>query len=110
MSNYICLDCRSTFEEPVAVQSDTYPHDPYGPLIPDTSYLCPFCRSDLYLPAKECPGCNTDIPVEDALCFNCRKALLQKVNQFFDALTPHEIAQFDEWMDGNSIEDRRWWT
>ena len=43
------------------------------------------------------------------LCRPCRRRLLKAVTAFFDDLTVEEEAQFDEWMDGDSITDRRRW-
>ena len=38
-----------------------------------------------------------------------REALLARITNFFDTLTCEEESQFDEWMDGDSVSDRRHW-
>ena len=43
------------------------------------------------------------------MCRKCRKELLQKLNGFADLLSYEEEEQLDEWLDGESIRNRRNW-
>lgn len=70
---------------------------------------CPACESTDVEPAEDCPTCDGAMRLKDCLCRACRKALLDRVTAFFDELTDEEASQFDAWMDGNSIFDRRHW-
>lgn len=89
---YICMECQTVF---------------YTGLRPPIE--CPACESPDVEPAEDCPKCGGGIRPEDWLCRACRKKLLARVTDFFDTLTENEESQFDEWMDGNSITDRRHW-
>ncbi len=88
----ICMECQTVFQA-----------DYCKPL------ECPECESPEVQPAEPCPKCGGAMRPGDLLCRPCRKALLVRITKLFDALTCAEEAQFDEWMDGDSIADRRRW-
>ena len=44
------------------------------------------------------------------LCDDCRKSLLDRLTEFADGLTAEEEQQVDDWMDGDTITNRRNWT
>ena len=43
------------------------------------------------------------------LCGSCRKDLLRRFTAFADTLTAEEEAQLDDWLDGDTITNRRNW-
>lgn len=88
----ICMECQTVFRAEFC-----------------KSLECPACESPEVEPAEDCPKCGGAMRPGDRLCRSCRKALLARVTDFFDTLTYEEETQFDEWMDGNSITDRRHW-
>ena len=47
------------------------------------------------------------MPVGPVLCESCRMSLKRRVTEFFDTLTAEEEQQFDAWMEGSSITERR---
>ena len=106
MSCFVCLDCGAKFDEPL-VEDCGFVHE-FG-YQKAWSDRCPHCGSGEYIPTTDCPKCNAEMPSTVTLCDDCRAALLEKVNAFFDELTEEEEDQFDEWMDGNSIKSRKRW-
>lgn len=38
-----------------------------------------------------------------------REELFEKIDDFLSTLTEKELIQFDDWMDGSSVFDRRTW-
>lgn len=103
-----CEDCGEVFSSPAAVKNG-FSH-PFGTEI-FTEDGCPRCGSPDFREMVACERCNEQLMPRDAhLCKSCRAELLVKVRDFFDTLTAEEEAQFDDWMDGNSITDRNSWT
>lgn len=92
--NYYCNDCGCVFES--GLQGDI---------------LCPECGGSDIEEAVRCgnDSCIGMMRIRDYICADCRRDLLARVIDFFDTLTAEEEEQFDEWMDGNSITDRRKW-
>ena len=88
----ICMECETAFQAAFC-----------------TPLECPACESTLVEPADACPTCGGPMRPRDSLCRTCRRALLVRITDFFDTLTYEEEAQFDDWMDGCSITDRRRW-
>ena len=104
---YRCDDCGEVFNYPSAVKNG-FSH-PFGDEI-FTEDGCPFCGS-LELTSVVYCDCGIHLKPKSAhLCKPCRIKLLGKVRSFFGTLTIEEEAQFDDWMDGNSITDRDFWT
>lgn len=88
----ICMECQTVFHAEFRKE-----------------LACPACESTEVVPADVCPRCGGAMRPKDWLCRPCRRRLLKAVTAFFDDLTVEEEAQFDEWMDGDSITDRRRW-
>lgn len=103
----ICKDCNAVFESPLAIKSG-FDHA-FGHEV-EWEYVCPFCGSPEFTDAIPCENCNTGwLQDGEHLCIRCRAALARKVRAFADRLTEGEELQFDEWMDGMSITDRKNW-
>lgn len=103
-----CADCGSIFNFPAAIPNG-FSH-PFGTEIFNEDG-CPSCGSLDFEELDVCECCNEQLKTHDAhLCKSCRAELLVKVRSFFGTLTAEEEAQFDDWMDGNSITDRNSWT
>ena len=88
----ICMECETVFHA-----------DCCKPL------ECPACESSMVEAAEACPKCGGAMRPRDWLCRPCRRRLVKRVIAFFDDLTCEEEAQFDDWMDGDSVTDRRRW-
>ena len=102
MSRFICDVCGTGFDRPV---KRTYREVIDGRSRIDEELLCPICLNDHYSPASACM-CGAPIHDGEHLCRRCRADLLQRVTAFADTLTAEEEAQFDDWMDGASIQER----
>ena len=70
--------------------------------------VCPICGECYFTPADLC-ACGRPKQKDHILCLTCRRALLGKLMDFADTLTEEEENQLDDWLDGNSIKDRRTW-
>ena len=106
---YICNDCRSIFTHPLMVQNGFY-HE-HGCETWDEP-ACPVCSSDNIDQAVPCANPTDNINAMrsgDTLCSSCRAALKDKVLAFTASLTEPELQQLDEWLDGNSIRDCKFW-
>lgn len=103
---YICNDCQKVFLAPDE-EHTSFSHA-FG-IQRETSYLCPRCGSADFDEATCCPSCSGDMRASDVICRDCRNDLLIRLDMFFSRLSPAELDQFDEWMDGNSILDRKNW-
>ena len=104
---YICNDCEAVFDRP-SIEDCSFSHA-FGY---ERQYrrVCPECESpDISDAPDVCPQCGGSMRGTDTLCRSCRKELLSRVCSFFDSFTAEEEQQFDEWMDGNSISDRKKW-
>ena len=88
----ICMECQTVFHAEFRKE-----------------LACPACESTEVRPAETCPKCGGAMRPRDWICRPCRKALLARITNFFDTLTCEEESQFDEWMDGDSVSDRRRW-
>ena len=102
-----CIDCGLMFAEPAEVL-DGFTHE-FGQTIYRVP-SCPNCGGRDFVEMDTCPRCARHLKEKDAhLCPRCAGDLLRRIHDFFDSLTAEEEAQFDEWMDGNSITDRKTW-
>ena len=107
MIRYICDFCGTGFDEPEAVN--------YVEINGDckrryTEYFCPVCGEESYSDADECPKCGEVKLTGDTLCRDCRKDLLRRFTAFADSLTAEEEQQIDDWLEGDSITNRKKWT
>lgn len=104
----ICRDCGAQFRK-AAQRPDGFTHA-FG-VERYTSPCCPDCGSDdISSDMEPCENCNEQLrPRGEFLCRSCKATLIQKISAFFDTLTAEEEEQFDAWMDGNSITDRKNW-
>lgn len=103
---YICDICGTPFDMPFRRTSRDVID---GHTMQTSEVLCPVCGSPDFGAADTCP-CGNAKHKEDILCRKCRKELLQKLNGFADFLSYEEEEQLDEWLDGESIRNRRNWT
>ena len=107
MIRYICDYCGARFDRPEAVN--------YVEVNGDfkrryTEYFCPICGEESCSEADACPKCGEAKLTTDTLCRDCRKDLLKRFSAFADDLTAEEEEQLDDWMDGDTITNRRNWT
>lgn len=107
MIRYRCDYCGVFLDRPVRIRhterigdwTRTYTED-----------LCPSCGSeDCFSEANYCE-CGRPKNAADCLCTTCMVELKTRVCEFFDSLTSDEEEQFDEWMDGDTITNRRKWS
>ena len=104
---YICALCDTSFDQPFVRE---YVDPTVDPRAKFQEILCPVCFQPYVQEADRCPKCNGEKYKGDILCRHCRKKLLDRFTQFADWLTAEEEAQLDEWMDGDSVQNRRNWT
>lgn len=103
--SYICDICDTRFDEPVRRRASCVI---LGQRLAYEEEFCPVCESPRFEKADRCTCNNTKLE-EETMCRECRQEFARKVCRFFDALSPEELEQFDAWMDGESIENRRKW-
>lgn len=103
---YLCDVCNTPFDRPVShVENMAYD----GGTIAYEEQMCPVCGSIYFSEVVSCPDCGNWMRKSDILCKSCRSDLLSRFTAFADQLTAAEEQQIDEWMDGDSISDRRKW-
>ncbi len=104
---YICNDCNHIFSVPEVERRD-FDHAFGTERV--VQQVCPECGGDFEV-ADTCRNrkCSEAMHRGDILCADCRTDLKHRLIAFFDTLTAEEEAQFDLWMDGNSITDRKKW-
>lgn len=106
MNRWICNCCGTVFDEPRKRVTTEWID---GHLRTDTELICPLCGEPYIDPVVPCPGCDGFKFPEEILCKDCRKDLLQLITSFADDLTAEQEQQFNDWMDGDIIENRRKW-
>ena len=108
MIHYRCDYCGAYFDEPLKI--------PYRETVGEftreyVDEVCPVCFCDNSLShACDCPKCGEPMQEGARLCDDCRKSLLERLTEFADSLTAEEEQQLDDWMDGDTITNRRNWT
>ena len=107
MTRYFCQTCGTAFDAPLCHVS-TERID--GHNREDREDLCPICCTPYFDEADACPKCGGPKLKTDLLCRPCRRALRDRVIDFADTLTAEEEAQLDDWLDGESVTNRRSWT
>lgn len=108
MIRYICDHCGMPFGTPRMVQCRETLGD--GITRTYTEAHCPSCGCDSLSDADPCPKCGDAKLAEEILCKRCRDELKARITAFADTLTAEEEQQFDDWMDGDTITNRRRWT
>ena len=103
---WICKNCKSTFHSP-AVYTEGFSTEFGVQRYP--VFVCPSCDESNFVQADDC-ACGKLKSRTEILCGDCRAALLRRIGDFFDSLSPEEEEQFDAWMDGCSIQDRVKWS
>lgn len=109
MVNYKCDSCGAFFDKPTIVHhSETLGDGWKRGWIEEQ---CPICGCDSFQDAAQCPQCEEPMPAHcGVLCGKCRASLKERFTAFADELTAEEEQQIDDWMDGDSITNRRNWT
>ena len=107
MSAFYCNRCKSIFVSP-AMTSSSFSHG-FG-VEEEFAEVCPLCGSPDFDDAVPCANttCNVGyMRSGEHLCPACRYDLKKRVIAFFDSFTAEEEAQFDAWIDGETITNRR---
>lgn len=105
---YLCEVCGTAFDRPL-IQSE---RNGDGESSWEERFaLCPICGSHDFQTAESCPmpNCNHFKKIHEILCSSCRKDLLRRFTDFADHLTAEEEQQLDDWLDGDTITNRRNW-
>ncbi len=106
MLAYRCDHCGTCFDHPVTLRH----RELLGEFIREyTEEVCPICCGDSFSPGKPCPKCGEFMPEDEILCRACRRLLKARFTDFADTLTAEEEAQLDDWLDGDTITNRRSW-
>ena len=106
MVNYQCDHCGVFFDTPTAIHHGEWDD---GRIRMYSEHVCPICGCDSFQEATTCPQCQQPMPIEYPLCSVCRNSLKARIVAFADELTAEEEPQLDEWMDGDTITNRRKW-
>lgn len=103
--SYICLICDTPFDPPARHKTvDVFEGWPSA----STEELCPICASPIFAEADTCRCGNAKLTT-DVLCLPCRQELKRRFCAFADALTAEEEMQLDNWLDGDTIQNRTKW-
>jgi len=107
MIHYICDHCDTPFDEPVVVAH----REDLGEFTREYfDGVCPICGCDSFSDADICPKCGDAKLTKEILCKRCRDELKQRFTDFADTLTAEEEQQLDDWLDGDTITNRRNWS
>lgn len=107
MVNYKCDFCGAYFDTPILTRHAEV--DAVG-VRRYTEEHCPLCGCDSFRDATVCPQCEGPMLAHGQLiCGKCRQSLKERIFAFADGLTANEEQQLDEWMDGDTISNRRNW-
>jgi hypothetical protein len=104
---YQCDICDAVFDKPTVVEKREYLGNDTHRIYSEEK--CPICGGTHFTPVSRCESCRGWAQEGDVLCTSCKQARVIRIHDFFDTLSAEEEAQFDAWMDGNSITDRRSW-
>lgn len=99
---YLCNECLRCFFDP-AVSRELVKTDLGDELYMSTQ--CPYCGGT-FEAAEHC-SCGGVKYKGETLCVACRARLKEKFIKFADELTAEEEEQLDNWLDGNSVTERR---
>lgn len=106
MIRYICEQCGTAFDEPIIKETMAFSVDGFPKY--DIEKFCPICCSYYFTPADYCQ-CGEAKRKGDKLCGRCKRIVFSKFSEFCDELTEQEVDQLDEWLDGESIKERKRW-
>lgn len=106
MINYICESCGTPFDEPLEKKTMMFQIDGFPRY--EIEQYCPICCSYRFTPADYC-GCGEAKEKRERICKKCKSELLNAFNEFCDGLTEDEEEQLDDWLDGESVKDRKRW-
>lgn len=106
MIHYICDHCGVAFDAP-ATHTVTESLGEFARTY--TEEACPICGCDSFSEADLCEKCGEPKLTGELLCKRCRDELKAKFTAFADHLTAEEEAQLDEWLDGDSVTNRKAW-
>lgn len=106
MIKFRCNHCGTYFDEP---KETVYEEVIAERLYRSVEKACPICGCDGYVPANYCPVCNSPKAADERICGECRTSLRGRFTDFADSLTADEEDQLDDWLDGDSITNRRSW-
>lgn len=104
---YICDICNEEFAEPIAVKEMNGDGEHRWEEI---FLCCPICMESHYSAVDSCPVCDGWKLSGDKLCKPCRTRLKERFIAFADELTAEEEEQFDDWLDGVSVTERKKWS
>lgn len=104
---YACDYCGVIFDKPSIVHYTEHLGEHLRRSYSDER--CPICGCCSFREMDECRGCGSTAEAGDILCRKCKRNLKKRIIDFCDTLTAEEEEQFDEWMDGDSITNRRNW-
>lgn len=103
---YQCDVCNTIFAEP-RIQTSTERLGEWFSTYQEA--LCPICATPHFSEIERCK-CGGNRRVNEHMCRECRAELLARVRTFFDGFTAEEEEQFDEWMDGDTVTNRKEWS
>ena len=104
---YLCENCGASFAHPFVREYTDQTVDCKATF---RECLCPNCFMPYIEEANSCPGCDGFKFRDEILCKKCRADLLKRFTAFADELTAEQEQQLDEWLDGDTIENRRKWS
>lgn len=107
MIRYQCNYCNVGFDEPILVTYKEHIGEGMTRLYKEER--CPICGCDSFREAEECQICGDIAEAGEILCKKCKRSLKRRIVDFFDTLLAEEEEQFDLWMDGDTIVNRRNW-
>ena len=107
MIRYQCNYCDVGFDVPLIVKYQEHLGESMTRLYHEER--CPICGCDSFREVGECQNCGGIAEGDDIMCKSCKRSLKRRVVEFFDTLTDVEEQQFDIWIDGDTITNRRKW-
>lgn len=103
----MCQTCGTAFDHPFI---RTYKDQMVDCGATFREVLCPICYEPYIEEANSCSGCDGFKFCDEILCKKCRGDLLKRFAAFADELTAEQEQQLDDWLDGDTIENRGKWS
>lgn len=107
MIRYQCNYCNVAFDEPTTITYSENLGENMTRVYKED--CCPICGCDSFRDAIPCEQCGDAAEPGEILCNRCKRSLKKRIVAFFDTFTAEEELQFDAWIDGDVIENRRNW-